>query len=266
MAILQDDDARFKGLEKKTGLFAIVAVIGILLTIAIIGFRHDLFAPKTRLFFVTDSAQGIESGMAVKLSGFRIGQVERLELTDKARVMVRLSITDRYMPMVRTDSRARQVSEGVIGSNIIEVTPGTETAAVLTENSQIEFARERGLSQMAGDLYSEVVPLIDDMKRVVTRMDSLLAGLPAILDKMDSALTSANKSFSNLEQMTATDLPVLTREGREAIKKAAKSMDKADKIVDSVSRTWPIRGNIEQPRAETLPVDSYTEGGDKKPK
>ena len=257
MAILQDDDVRFKGIEKKIGLFAIVAVFGILLTVAAIGIRQDLFSPKTRLFFVTDSAQGIESGMAVKLSGFKIGQVEKLELTDKARVKVTLSIIDRYMPMVRADSRARQVSEGVIGSNIIEIAPGTETAAVLTDNSQIEFARERGLSQVVGDLYSEVVPLIDDMKRVMNRVDNLLAGMPATLDKMDSALTGANKSFQNLEKMTASDLPALTRQGRETV-------EKAGKIVDSVSRTWPIRGNIEQSRTETLPVDSYVGEKEKK--
>lgn len=257
MAILQDDDARFKGIEKKIGLFAIVAVVGILLTIVAIGINQDFFAAKTRLYFITDSAQGIESGMAVKLSGFKIGQVQKLELIDKAQVKVTLSVIDRYMPMVRTDSRARQVSEGVIGSNVIEITPGTATAAALTENSQIEFARERGLSQVVGDLYSEVVPLIEDMRRVVQRADSVIAQMPATLDKMDSALTSANRSFQNLEKMTANDLPALTRQGRETV-------EKAGKVVDSVSRTWPISRKIEQPRAETLPVDSYTGEKEKK--
>ncbi len=259
MAILQDDDARFKGIEKKIGLFTIVAVIGILVTVVAIGIRQDLFSPKTRLFFVTDSAQGIESGTTVKLSGFKIGKVEKLELTDKARVKITLSIIDEYMAWVRTDSKVRLAAENVIGANIIEVTPGMETAAMLTENSEITFARERGLSQVVGDLYSEVLPLIESMKHVVNRADNLLAGLPATLNKMDSALTSANRSFDNLEKMTATDLPALTRRGRE-------TLEKADKIVDSVSRTWPIRSNIEQPRSETLPVDSYVEGGDRKPK
>lgn len=253
MAILQDDDARFKGIEKKIGVFAMVAVLGILLIIVAIGIRQDFFSPTTRLYFITDSAQGIDSGMAVKLSGFRIGQVQKLELTDKAQVKVTLSLTGRYMPMVRADSRARQVSEGVIGSNIIEITPGTASAAALAENSQIEFARERGLSQVVGDLYSEVVPLIEDMRRVVQRADSVIALMPATLEKMDSALSSANRSFQNLEKMTASDLPALTRQGRA-------TMEKADKVVESVSRTWPISRKIEQPRAETLPVDSYAGG------
>ena len=253
MAILQDDDARFRGIEKKIGLFAIVAVLGIILIIVSVGIRQDFFSPKTRLFFVTDSAQGIDSGMAVKLSGFRIGTVEKLELTDKARVKVTLSIIDQYMSWVRTDSNVRLVTESVIGANIIEVVPGTETAAKLTENSEIAFVRERGLSQVVGDLYSEVVPLIEDMKRVVNRVDKLVAGLPPTLEKMDSALTSANKSFTNLEKMTASDLPALTRQGRETI-------EKAGKVVDSVSRTWPISRNIEAPHSETLPVDSYSQG------
>ncbi len=55
MAILHDEDARFKGLEKKIGLFVIVAFLGIVLTIIAVGIQQDLFSPKTRLFIITDS-------------------------------------------------------------------------------------------------------------------------------------------------------------------------------------------------------------------
>lgn len=250
MAILHDDDARFKGLEKKIGLFVIVAFLGIVLTVIAVGIQHDVFSPKTRLFFITDSGQSIDEGMAVKLSGFNIGKVEKLELTDDAKVRVTLTILRGYMKWVKSDSKARLVKEGVIGANVIEITPGSDKEKSLEHNAQIAFERERGLGQVVDQLYAEVIPLIDDLKRVARRADTLLAGLPATQQKLDETLTSARKNFENLEKVTASDLPAMTRKGRETV-------EKAGKVVDSVSRTWPISSNIKEPRSGTLPVDSY---------
>ncbi len=250
MAILQDDDTRFKGLEKKIGLFVIIALLGIVLTVVAVGIQHDVFSPKTRLFFITDSGQSIDEGMAVKLSGFNIGKVEKLELTDDAKVRVTLSILRGYMKWVKSDSKARLIKEGVIGANVIEITPGSDKEKTLEHDTQIAFERERGLGQVVDQLYAEVIPLIDDLKRVARRADTLLAGLPATQQKLDETLTSAKKNFENLEKVTASDLPAMTRKGRETI-------EGAKKVVDSVSRTWPISSNIKEPRPETLPVDSY---------
>ena len=253
MAILHDDDARFKGLEKKIGFFVIIALLGIVLTIVAVGIQQDVFSPKTRLFIITDSGNEISEGMAVKLRGFNIGKVEKLELTDDARVKVTLSILRSHMQWVKSDSKARLLKEGVIGANIIEITLGSEKEKPLEHNALIAFERERGLGQVVDQLYAEVIPLIDDLKRVARRADTLLAGLPATQQKLDAALTSASKNFENLEKVTASDLPAMTKRGRE-------TLDSAKKVVDSVSRTWPISSNIKEPRSETLPVDSYVPG------
>ena len=259
MAILHDDDTRFKGLEKKIGFFVIIALLGIVLTVVAVGIQHDVFSPKTRLFFITDSGQSIDEGMAVKLSGFNIGKVEKLELTDDAKVRVTLSILRGYMKWVKADSKARLIKEGVIGANVIEITPGSDKEKSLEHNTQIAFERERGLGQVVDQLYAEVIPLIDDLKRVARRADTLLAGLPATQQKLDETLTSAKKNFENLEKVTASDLPAITKRSRETV-------EKANKVVDSVSRTWPISSNIKEPRSETLPVDSYAPGQDLKQK
>lgn len=250
MALLQDNDARFKGIEKKIGMFVILAIVGILLTVLAIGVHRGVFTPKTPLHFITDSGQSLDAGMAVKLSGFKIGQVDKLELTEQAQVRVTLSVEDKYMPWVRTDSKARLMKENVIGANFIEITPGKEPARPLASGSPITFERERGLGQVVDELYAQVQPLIEDLKRVVRRADTLLAGLPATQQKLDTAIISATKNLDNLEKVTASDLPAITKRGRE-------TLDGAKKVVDSVSRTWPIRGHIKEPQIEALPVDSY---------
>jgi phospholipid/cholesterol/gamma-HCH transport system substrate-binding protein len=250
MAIMRDDDVRFRNLSRKIGIFLLIAAGGITLIAISLGVQEELFTPKTRIFFVTDSGRDIAHGMAVKLSGFNIGRVKRLALTEQATVKVTLEINDEYMKWVRTDSKARLLKEGVIGDTVIEVAPGSDKGMELTKNQEIAFEREMGMGQLIDELYDELRPLLQDLRSVARRADMLLAGLPATRERLDATLGSAQRNFENLEKITKSDLPAAVRGGREAV-------ETSKKVVDSVSRTWPISNNIEQPKTGVLPLDSY---------
>jgi phospholipid/cholesterol/gamma-HCH transport system substrate-binding protein len=250
MALLRDTDPRFKNLERKVGLFVMVALAGVLLTVLGIGVKQELFTPKTRLYFMSDTGQDLHEDMAVKLSGFVIGKVDKVELTEAAEVKVTLSILSEYMKWVKTDSKARLEKEGVIGATIIDISVGGDDAKVLPKDAQIVFERERGLGTVVDQLYAQVQPLIADIRRLIQHADVLIAGLPATQKKLDDVLASAATNLKNLEKITAHEVPAATRSAREAI-------EGGKKVVDSLQRTWPIRGNIEPPKPALLPMDSY---------
>ncbi len=257
MTLLQDEDLRFRRLSRKIGIFLSIAALGIVITLISIGVQQKLITPKSQVFFVTDSGREIVQGMAVKLSGFRIGKVKRLELTEQAAVKVTLEIQSEYMKWVRQDSKARLLKEGVIGDTVIEVAPGSEKSPQIVDSNQIAFEREVGMAQLVDQLYDDVRPLIADVRSVVQRTDgllkradSLLASLPSSQQHLDAVLSSAQRNLQNLEKTTATELPATVRRGREVI-------DSSKKVVDSLSRTWPISNNIDQPKAGVLPLDSY---------
>jgi phospholipid/cholesterol/gamma-HCH transport system substrate-binding protein len=256
MAVLSDNDARFQHLERKVGVFVVVALFVALVAMGVVGARQEWFTPKTRLHFITDTGQDLSAGMAVKLSGFDIGKVERLALTDSAKVRVTLAIKSEYMKWIRADSTAHLQKEGVIGANIIEIEPGTEAAKPLADDAVVAFERARGLGEVVDELYGQVVPLLDDLKRLVRRADVLIAGLPATREKLDVVLDSAARNLKNLEKVTASDLPAISRSGRETV-------ESAKKVVDSLSQTWPISSNIEPPRGRLAPQDSYGAGAPK---
>lgn len=259
MAILQDQDARFKHLERKIGTFVLIAISGIVLMIVGIGMKQELFTPKTTVHFITDSAQDIAEGTAVKLRGFDIGKVEKLALTDDARVQVTLSIRGDSMKWVRKDSKARLVKEGFIGAAVIDISPGTAQAPQLQKNELIAFARDTGLGDVVSQLRDEVVPILQDVKRLTHALQDpdgdfrqtlrhtnvVLANLPETQKRLNSVLGAA-----------ADELPATLRSTRETV-------EGTKKVVDSVSRTWPISRNIEPTKPKTLRPDSYgaREGG-----
>jgi phospholipid/cholesterol/gamma-HCH transport system substrate-binding protein len=258
MALLRDNDPRFRNLERKVGVFVLVALAGVLLTVFGIGLKQELFTPRTHLYFISDTGQDLHEDMAVKLSGFVIGKVDRVELTEAAKVKVTLSILSEYMKWVKTDSKARLGKEGVIGASIIDISVGGDGARVLEKDAQIVFERERGLGTVVDQLYAQVQPLLADIRQLIQHADVLIAGLPATQKKLDDVLASASTNLKNLEKVTAHDVPAAARSAREAI-------EGGKKVVDSLQRTWPISSNIEPPHAQPLKLDSHEARGGSTP-
>ncbi|UCH54146.1 MAG: MCE family protein [Pseudomonadota bacterium] len=253
MAIMHDEDVRFRNLSRKIGWFVIVAVVGIALMFVGVGMRQELFTPKTTLYFISDSGTDIKKGMAVKLSGFRIGRVEALELTSDAEVKVTMSINRAYMKWVRRDSTARVAKESLLGDTIIEIPPGSDSAAVLKDNERIEFTREAGLGQVVDKLYAQVTPLIADIRSITAYLNNPHGDVKQSLHKLNLAMSELNATLARLDrimQAAEKDVPGTLRTARETI-------DNSKKVVDSVSRTWPINRNIAPPQSETLQLDSY---------
>jgi phospholipid/cholesterol/gamma-HCH transport system substrate-binding protein len=266
MAILRDEDKRYKHLEQKIGWFVLVAVAGIVLTVLAIGINQGVFSPKTHVYFVADSGQDIVDGQSVKLSGFHIGRVSKLALTEAARVQVTLSINSAYMKWIKQDARARLVKEGVIGDTIIEIVPGSATAELLGHENEIAFVREMGFGRAVDELYQELVPLLEDLKRfthylgdpegdfrqTLNKSNVLLTEFSGTRRKLDIVLKSAARNLENLEKTTTNELSEMVRSGREVF-------EESQKVVDSMSRTWPFNSAMEQPAPIMLPLDSYGE-------
>jgi hypothetical protein len=145
------------------------------------------------------------------------------------------------MQWVKGDSKARLLKEGVIGANVIEITLGSEKEKPLEHNAVIAFERERGLGQVVDQLYAEVIPLIDDLKRVARRADTLLAGLPATQQKLDTALTSATKNFENLKGHGLRPAGDDTA-GKETVEEDHKSWIRSAALAD--------QQNIKEPRSK----------------
>ena len=123
--MMKDQDPRFKHLEAVVGAFVLGALAAIVAAVLYIGSETDLFGEKYYLRLKSHSGTGIQKGMPVKLSGFRIGRIDRIELDDQAQVTVRLTIDRKYSKWIREDSAATLQQEGLVGDTVISVSAGS---------------------------------------------------------------------------------------------------------------------------------------------
>lgn len=207
---MEEKDKRFMHLERKVGMFALVALAGIIVIIVFIGIQQDLFTPKSNIYFIAESGSGLNVGQAVKFKGFKIGKIHNIKLNDTAQVEVTLVINKNYMKWIKSDSKASLVQEGVIGDMIIEILGGTAGAKALEENAKIEFRTATGLGDVVAELKGEVTQLLKevdkllvyfndpkgDLKLTINNLNHLTDELLGTRKNLDNLITDLDKGFA----------------------------------------------------------------------
>ncbi|TAN41481.1 MAG: MCE family protein [Nitrospirae bacterium] len=242
MSILRDGDKRFVNIERKIGLFFIIAAIGTVAVITFIGIQHDTFTPKTTIFFIAESGQGINEGMAVKLSGFKIGKIRNMELDDVAKVKVTLSISKKYMKWIKTDSHAKLSKEGMIGDSIIDIQPGSAAAKPMQENSIMPFGRERGISEMIEELKNEIKPVILELKNIVQYVNDPSGDIKATLRNvkhLSDDLSSTGKRLNALLQSSDKNINDTSKKIGAVLDSTHKTVEDVNGIIKKVDKDMP---------------------------
>ncbi len=286
---IKEKDPRFRNLEIKIGAMVLVAIAGIVILMVRIGMEKDLFTSKYRISFVSASGSGFVEGMPVKLSGFKIGRVKRIELTEDANVKVIAEINRKYEKWIREGSKARLAKEGFIGDSYIELTMGGAGARVLADNDTVPFERTGGIEE----LVEEAKPILKEVKEIIHYVNSpegdiklMLGNIKDLTAEMrqtrkeidttvrsanrfvldlnsrtNEALDGANRSIKNIEALSLRLEPVVKKaesiavSADEAAVKLPRAAQKIERILDDVSAiTGPLSN--EGPRIKKILRDT----------
>lgn len=193
-------------------------------------------------FYLTyNFAGGIEVGSPVRVSGIKVGKVERIEffvpvdpkktsksepgseLFDDAKAIaplrIKVSVNKEAAVGVRQDSKFYVNLAGIIGERYIEITPGHLSSPQIKESETlagIDPPRIDQLISQSFDLAGKIKDIIDENKGDITRSIELLYKLSGnvnrTLDWVDKSAvfkTDLSKLVQNLIQIT-TDVRVVT--------------------------------------------------------
>ena len=90
---------RFAGIDRSVVQFFLVAFVSLVAISIIVGYKQGAFVPHTSIYFYAADASGINKGMPVKLFGLPVGNVKRLDLSDRG-IKVELSIISEYISRI----------------------------------------------------------------------------------------------------------------------------------------------------------------------
>ncbi len=253
MTYMKNSDQRFVNIEKKIGIFIVVAVIGIISAIVFIALQHGAFTSGKEIHFFTDNVKDIKEGQIVTLNGIRIGKVQSLSLHNIKKVKVSLSIKTEYMKWIKSDSVARLIKDMPIGEGVIEIIQGGRQGGDIEENEEIRFEKIQWFSTMTKGIDPfpisiADVPVISGLfKEMKSELDVMLPDLKETLKNLRKLTDLATKTdikpimdaaHSNLSGLNGI-IRTLADDTPAVFEKLNKSLDGANELILEVKDTLP---------------------------
>ena len=115
------------------GAFVVVGVLLFAVGIFMIGDRRMLFTEYFEVNADFGLVTGIQVGTLVRVAGVEAGEVLRIGLPSSpmGRFVVRMRVRDDLHPLVRTDSVAAVLTDGLLGNVFIQIRQGTDAAEIV---------------------------------------------------------------------------------------------------------------------------------------
>ncbi len=234
-----DADSRFQRLGLKLALFLGVGLllgIGLLLGLAV---RQGYFSPKTPVYFIASSGSDLRPGMAVKLSGFKIGQVHSVELNQWARVDVEMQIEEKYMRWIKPDSVATLAREGMIGDSFISVTSGNPELPALTKDDRLRFVLGSSLGDIAQDVRNRVVPVIDEMHVLLKYANDPKGDVRGSFAELRQLTADLQKTRQQLDRLLVHAHTVAGKDVPETLAQTRMTLQRADASLQEIEKAVP---------------------------
>ena len=188
------------GLEMRKGvrditlasrIFLVLGVVSLVAAVVLLAYHQGAFTQRMQVYFLAESAAGMNKGMAVKLVGFKVGSVESIAIDNDRRVEVELKVDAKYAPMIDADATVRLIREAIIGSNVLEFRPGSGKLGPVQDKAILRYEREPSVE-------SAMMALLDQMSPIVTDIRQITAYLSAPDSDLRQAVRSVNRTAGAL--------------------------------------------------------------------
>ncbi|MBE9609387.1 MCE family protein [Chitinilyticum litopenaei] len=236
---MRDRDPRFRLLGWRVGLTGVVLLGMLVLLAGFLGERSGLFEDKTRVHLVAENGTGLLPGLQVRLSGFRIGVIDDVQLNSEAKVDVTLLIETRYMKWVRADALAILQQDGLVGDHFIEIAGGTNKAPQLAENGELTFVPAMGLSDIAQDLRNRTLPLLDEFQQTMTYVNDPKGDVRKTMANLQQMTSELQQTRQQLDALLANLNRLSEGEVRQTLVGARDLLQRADRMASGVEERLP---------------------------
>lgn len=194
-----------------TGIF-VIAGIGILLAgVFIIGGKDKSFKNSVIANAVFHDVNGLAKGSNVWYSGVKIGIVKKVSFVQNG-VQVSFSIEEDVQQKIRTDTKVKLGSDGLIGNKIIVLYGGTSTAPEIESGNTLQVDNGIGTEEMMATLQGNNKNLLEITNDLKIVSKALAAGKgtigkllndPTISNSMQTTMAALNRAGNNAQVLTS---------------------------------------------------------------
>jgi ABC-type transporter Mla subunit MlaD len=241
---------RFAGIDRSVTQFFLVAFVSLIAISLVVAYKQGAFIPHTSIYFYAADATGINKGMPIKLFGLPVGNVRRLDLSDRG-IKVELTIASEYIPRIPRGSNAKISREGVVGGAFLQIVPSTPDADMpsVAADEIIEFTPSRTVAEMFDEFKTQLTPILSDVRGVLGALNSqdgdfrksaaaarvALEQFPATTDAARRLMVDADRAVVALSPRAEAAMTSLARVGANADQQLPLLAGKMSTALDSLN-------------------------------
>lgn len=217
--------------ELKVGALVVCTILIAVIFAWTLGIESP-FRKTISLYVTYRFAGGIEVGSPVRISGIKVGRVERIEFfvpktsedktnsgvdSETVPLRLRLSVKDEVVKGIRLDSKFFINLAGIIGERYIEITPGSMNLPTVRPNQVLEGIDPPRIDQLFSqsfDLAGKIKEILDENQGDIAKSIELLFKLSANLNKTLEWVEKSKVFKTDLSQLI-DNLILITKDMRK---------------------------------------------------
>ncbi len=191
--------------------------------------RHWQVQPTFRVRAEFPSIGGLEAGHRVRFQGIDAGVVEQVVAPSEpgGPVGLVLRIDERLRPLVREDTVARIVAEGLVGSKVVELTAGRPDAPAVADMGLIASTRP-----------VELADVLERASASLGRLDTLATSAERGLGEINAIAGTIRRGEGSLGKLVNDD--TLYRDLLGLSRRGERSLAALEENLSALKQTWPI--------------------------
>lgn len=204
----------------------------------------NVFHKKTYFYCVMEDASGVQQNTPVFLAGYKIGQVQEVELlsANPPRICAKIMLGEKVD--IPKDSQLKLKSSSILGGMQLDVMMGNSTA-YFQNNDTIRCFKEAGLLDGIDDIKNQIGSVVASVDTIGFELKDLLhkegggeslrttlANIEEATDNLNSILADNKGKVSNL----VTSLQRFGNTLEEASPKLNEILDNFDQISDTIAK------------------------------
>ena len=261
---------QYTSMARMTGAFILLTLLVFLFTVAVVGRGKNWFRKHVVFYTTFNEGYNLVSGSRVKLLGTDIGSVVEVGLSESNQARVKIRVLADYAPRIRTNSVATVESPTVIGSEYINISPGTMNAAPIPPEGEIPTKEKKKLMEYleeyeVGKKLENIGKILEDLAKIT---GTVAAGKGSVgrLVKSDEIYRQIHDELDDIAkfvatlQKTADSLVVTGANIEEGSKNLAKATREAPEMVDKtqelLDRLLRVSGLMEKAMVEVPEISA----------
>ncbi|HEV2110774.1 MAG TPA: MlaD family protein [Gammaproteobacteria bacterium] len=181
--------------ERLVGIFVLVAILLLFLTVAFNKQTQRFFEPKFTIYAYITDATGVSTDTPVMVYGLDVGKVTKLSLSPDNRIAVTMEVLERFHRLIRSDSTAEISKLSVIGNAAISIKPGSTDKPMVPNGATVPMEQPLSVDQMM----SQVSPVLENVKSTLAQINALSHAIdPKDLNALVKNLAVVSGNLKNI--------------------------------------------------------------------